>query len=80
MLPPLYAQSRNGLFLPSLPRFDESERSLVGKWKAYLKWEESNPLEIQEKEIGTLFTRIQSAYRKAVIQMRYYAEIWSVIF
>ena len=24
-------------FLPSLPKFDASERALVGKWKVYLK-------------------------------------------
>jgi cleavage stimulation factor subunit 3 len=33
----------------------------VGKWKAYLKWEKSNPLEIEEKDGATLITRIQGA-------------------
>lgn len=79
---PLYAQpaaSGGGgeqLYLPALPRFDTAERALVGKWKAYLKWEESNPLEIEEKDKATLITRIQGVYRKAVIRMRYYTEIW----
>ncbi|EDQ98396.1 uncharacterized protein LACBIDRAFT_302694 [Laccaria bicolor S238N-H82] len=72
----LYPLSSNVIFLPPLPRFDASERTLVGKWKAYLKWEESNPLEIEEKEKAMLFTRIQGVYRKAVIRMRYYSEIW----
>ncbi|EDR13145.1 uncharacterized protein LACBIDRAFT_245406 [Laccaria bicolor S238N-H82] len=72
----LYPPSSNDIFLPPLPRFDASERTLVGKWKAYLKWEESNPLEIEEKEKATLITRIQGVYRKAVIRMRYYSEIW----
>lgn len=76
----LYAQSPNELFLPSPPRFDAAERSLVGKWKTYLKWEESNPLEIEEKEKATLITRIQGAYQKAMIQMQYYTEIWLVFF
>jgi hypothetical protein len=40
-----------------LPRFDASERALASKWKAYLEWEESNPLEIDR---ATLITaRIQ---------------------
>lgn len=85
---PLYAQpsssssSSSGgggeqqLYLPALPRFDAAERALVGKWKAYLKWEESNPLEVEEKDKATLITRIQGVYRKAVIRMRYYTEIW----
>lgn len=64
------------LYLPSKPKFDAAERSLVGKWKAYLKWEESNPLEIEEKDKQTLITRLQGVYRKAVIRMRFYAEIW----
>lgn len=77
---PLYNSNPNELYLPSLPKFDSSERALVGKWKAYLKWEESNPLELEEKDKATLITRIQSVYRKAVIRMRYYTEIWCVRF
>ncbi|KAK0184254.1 hypothetical protein F5146DRAFT_938870 [Armillaria mellea] len=65
---------RPELFLPSLPSFDPAERSIVGKWKAYLKWEESNPLEIEDKPL--LILRVQTAYRKAVIRMRYFPEIW----
>jgi cleavage stimulation factor subunit 3 len=72
----IYPPDSPEIFLPSLPKFDASERALVGKWKAYLKWEESNPLEIEEKDRATLITRIQGVYRKAVIRMRYYTEIW----
>ncbi|TFK28593.1 mRNA 3'-end-processing protein RNA14 [Coprinopsis marcescibilis] len=68
--------SSSDMYLPSLPKFDATERSLVGKWKAYLKWEESNPLEIEEKDKQSLITRIQGVYRKAVIRMRFYSEIW----
>ncbi|KAJ7735126.1 Suf-domain-containing protein, partial [Mycena maculata] len=62
------------LFIPALPTFSPQERPLIGRWKAYLKWEESNPLEIEEKP--TLNSRIQMVYRKATIRMRYYPEIW----
>jgi len=48
----------------------------VGAWKNYLKWEESNPLELEEKDRLTLIQRVQSVYRKAVIRMRFYGEIW----
>ena len=76
----IYPPSSSEIFLPSLPKFDASERALVGKWKAYLKWEEGNPLEIEEKDRSTLITRIQGVYRKAVIRLRYYSEIWHVVF
>ncbi|KAG5641047.1 hypothetical protein DXG03_006292 [Asterophora parasitica] len=67
---------RPDILLPSLPTFNASERMLVGKWKAYLKWEESNPLEVEDKDKAVLISRIQAVYRKAVIRMRYYTEIW----
>jgi cleavage stimulation factor subunit 3 len=76
----IYPPNTPEIFLPSLPRFDASERALVGKWKAYLKWEEGNPLEIEEKDRATLITRIKGVYRKAVIRMRYYTEIWYRIY
>lgn len=71
-----FVNGRQEIWLPSLPKFDPAERALVGKWKAYLKWEESNPLEIEEKDKTSLITRLQGVYRKAVIRMRYYSEIW----
>ena len=76
----IYPPNSPEIFLPSLPKFDASERALVGKWKAYLKWEEGNPLEIEEKDRSTLITRIQVVYRKAVIRLQYYSEIWHVVF
>ena len=74
-------QSHNAqppLVLPRVPTFSQNERALVGAWKAYLKWEESNPLELDEKDKVVLIQRVQAVYRKAVIRMRYFAEIWSV--
>ena len=75
---PLYATDSSEMYLPSLPRFDAVERTLVGKWKVYLKWEESNPLGLTGSQEVTLITRIQGVYRKALIRMRYYTEIWLV--
>ncbi|KAG0148416.1 hypothetical protein CROQUDRAFT_654918 [Cronartium quercuum f. sp. fusiforme G11] len=46
----------------------------LDQWKAYLQWEEKNPLELQDKT--ALNARIQFAYRKAVMHMRFYCEIW----
>jgi len=68
------------IYLPPVPTFDAAERALVGKWKAYLKWEESNPLLLEDKDKPILIARIQMAYRKAIVRMRYYPEIWCVGF
>lgn len=74
--PPANPSGRQPLYLPSLPTFNSAERALVGAWKTYLKWEESNPLELDESDKPILTQRIQSIYRKAVCRMRYYGEIW----
>ncbi|KLO08580.1 Suf-domain-containing protein [Schizopora paradoxa] len=46
--------SRIPLDLPSKPIFSSSDRSLVGSWKAYLKWEEGNPLELGEGSVPSV--------------------------
>lgn len=76
--PPLPDRSNTDIFLPQVPTFDLVERTLVGKWKTYLKWEESNPLEIEDKDRAVFINRVQAVYRKAVIRMRWYSEIWFV--
>ncbi|KAK7041166.1 hypothetical protein R3P38DRAFT_3309991 [Favolaschia claudopus] len=58
--------------LPDVPTFSIEDRQLVGRWKSYLKWEEGNPMLDQK----ILVARVAHAYRKAVIEMRYYPEIW----
>ncbi|KAN0098123.1 Suppressor of forked protein (Suf) domain containing protein [Tylopilus felleus] len=78
--PPASSTSRPPIYLPPAPVFNAAERALVGSWKTYLKWEESNPLEFEEKDKATLISRIQGVYRKAVIRMRYYSEIWYMAF
>jgi cleavage stimulation factor subunit 3 len=72
----LTTSNTNTLFLPSPPTFSAQERPLIGRWKTYLKWEEGNPLEMDDKDRIHLNARIQMVYRKAVTRMRYYPEIW----
>ncbi|KAK7021706.1 hypothetical protein R3P38DRAFT_2780896 [Favolaschia claudopus] len=69
-----------GIFLPGPPTFSGQERHLIGRWKAYLKWEGGNPLELEDKDRATLVARVGHAYRKAVICLRYYPEIWFMAF
>ncbi|EJD00731.1 Suf-domain-containing protein [Fomitiporia mediterranea MF3/22] len=66
--------TRSPLNLPHKPTYNSTERQFVGAWKQYLKWEESNPFEIEER--STLITRVQGVYRKAVVRMRFFSEIW----
>jgi cleavage stimulation factor subunit 3 len=73
---PLAPPSSSTLYLPAKPTFTNEERTLVGRWKAYLRFEESNPLNAQPK---TLLQRVQDAYKKAVVRMRFYGEIWCVL-
>jgi cleavage stimulation factor subunit 3 len=78
LLPPVAAPGRPSIALPAQPTFDQADRALVGAWKTYLKWEESNPLELEEKDRPTLVSRVQSVYRKALVRMRFFGEIWWV--
>lgn len=50
------------------------DRHHVESWKKYLRWEESNPLQIED--VQALQLRILMAYRKAAMHMRFYPEIW----
>jgi cleavage stimulation factor subunit 3 len=66
------------MYLPSLPTFSQEERGLIGRSKAYIKFEEGNPLVLEDDDKATYITRVQSVYRKAVIRMRYHPEFWFV--
>ncbi|KAH8832695.1 Suf-domain-containing protein [Flagelloscypha sp. PMI_526] len=77
---PSGSPGRPTLFLTGVPDFDDADRKLVGRWKAYLKWEMDNPLEIEEKDKAVLITRLQLIFRKAVIRMRFFPEIWFMAF
>ncbi|EST04684.1 Suppressor of forked [Kalmanozyma brasiliensis GHG001] len=50
------------------------ERQQVEAWTEYLKWEESNPLLLEDQT--TLQARVTSAYRKATMFLRFYPEVW----
>ncbi|KAK4688663.1 cleavage stimulation factor subunit 3, partial [Tremellales sp. Uapishka_1] len=64
--------------LPAHPSFTDSDRMLVAAWKAYLKWEEGNPLVIEDEEL--LRARIGYAMRKCLGEMRHYPELWFYVY
>ncbi|KAI1783642.1 hypothetical protein LXA43DRAFT_1130766 [Ganoderma leucocontextum] len=59
-----------------LNQLQEHLTALVARWRLYLKWEEGNPLEIEESNWSVLLQRVQSVYKKAIVRMRFYSEIW----
>jgi cleavage stimulation factor subunit 3 len=63
--------------IPPRPLRNDQDRALVVNWRKYLKWEESNPLDIEDTPV--LQSRIGYAYRKCLTQMRFYPELWYVL-
>lgn len=76
--PPPSKSARPPIWLPRPPTFNAGDRALVGRWRQYLKWEESNPLKLDDKDKGNLHARLQGVYKKAVVRMRFFSEIWCV--
>lgn len=74
---------RTPLDLPSKPTFTAAEKTLLDNWLQYLSCEESNPLEYDlatKAGVRQFVSRIKGIYKKAIVEMRFYAEIWCVIF
>ena len=46
----------------------------MAAWKTYLKWEEGNPLVIEDAD--RLAARIGYALRKCLGEMRHFPELW----
>ncbi|KAI1786462.1 hypothetical protein LXA43DRAFT_872742, partial [Ganoderma leucocontextum] len=67
---------RPAIWLPRPPTFNQVDTALVKCWRLYLKWEEGNLVGIEESTRSVFIRRVQSAYRKAIVHMRFYPEIW----
>ncbi|ETS59675.1 hypothetical protein PaG_06607 [Moesziomyces aphidis] len=52
----------------------QRERQQVEAWTAYLQWEESNPLVLDDQ--ATMQARVLTAYRKATMYLRFFPEVW----
>ena len=62
--------------LPQPLTYTSQERHMLNGWKTYLLWEESNPLDIDEKDKTQLHARIGLIYRQALVKLRFSPEIW----
>jgi cleavage stimulation factor subunit 3 len=68
--------------VPAPPIFSLQEKTLRDKWLHYLTWEEKNPLEFElQSDQGRkdYMTRMRGVYRRAVVPMRFYGEVWYVL-
>ncbi|KAJ3047615.1 mRNA 3'-end-processing protein rna14, partial [Rhizophlyctis rosea] len=54
--------------------WSETELRMLSAWKAYIAWEKTNPLALEDK--NTLTARVVYAYKSALLMMRFYPEIW----
>ncbi len=68
------------MWLPQRPSFSCSERDLVARWRHYLIWETKDPLHLRQNDPSMFLQRVSSAYEKALVHMRFYPELWSVLF
>lgn len=64
--------------LPQRPDWkNPNDRAALDTWQRYLKWEESNPLQLDD--LNTLQGRVLFAYRKAFAEARFLPPIWWVL-
>ncbi|KAI0711702.1 hypothetical protein C8Q76DRAFT_623595 [Earliella scabrosa] len=74
--PPPTSSTEPDISFPVLPIHDQQSQGLVKRWRQYLLWEESDPLELGQISQQAYLDRVRHAYRKAMVRMRYYPEIW----
>lgn len=60
--------------IPPAPDFSENDRRIVAGWRAYVKWEESNPLATEDQSL--VVQRVSYALKKCMAQMRHFPELW----
>lgn len=84
---PVYMQARSALRqmrnilagidrnrIPKPPTWTPAERQELEQWKAWIEWEKTNPLLLDDE--NALYTRVIYAYKQGMMNMRFYPEIW----
>lgn len=52
----------------------QRERIMVEAWRKYLKWEEGNPLMLEDSK--ALQARVSFAFKKAASALQFFPELW----
>jgi cleavage stimulation factor subunit 3 len=84
---PVYMQARSALRqmrtimggldrnkVPRPPTWTPLERQELDRWKAWIEWEKSNPLILDNENV--VYSRVIYAYKQAMMNMRFYPELW----
>ncbi|KAJ3037678.1 mRNA 3'-end-processing protein rna14 [Rhizophlyctis rosea] len=56
------------------PTWNEKDLQMLRAWKAYIAWEKSNPLGLEDN--AAVNARVIYAYKSALLMLRFYPEIW----
>jgi len=64
----------NKNLLPRPVKWTERELHQLEQWKRYIRWEISNPLNLEDPAV--LSARVTWTYKQALLSMRFYPEIW----
>ncbi|KAJ7855761.1 Suf-domain-containing protein [Mycena olivaceomarginata] len=67
-----------GFFSPPCPRSPRKNDSSAGVWKAYLRWEEADPLGIKDEDRSIFTSRVEKVYRKSCDPYAFMAYSWTV--
>lgn len=79
--PSVIPGQRPRFVLPAPPVFTISDKALRDHWLKYLSWEEKNQLDFElASEAGKkdFANRLRGVYRRSVVSMRFYGEVWCV--
>ncbi|EMR08331.1 hypothetical protein PNEG_03171 [Pneumocystis murina B123] len=60
--------------IPKVPVWTEKDVEEVEQWKRWIEWEMSDPLDLKLKP--AIVTRVKYAYKQAMINLRFFPEIW----
>ncbi|QSL65933.1 hypothetical protein MERGE_003070 [Pneumocystis wakefieldiae] len=60
--------------IPKVPVWTEKDVEEVEQWKKWIEWEMSDPLDLKLKP--AIVTRVKYAYKQAMINLRFFPEIW----
>ncbi|KAG0325222.1 mRNA 3'-end-processing protein rna14 [Dissophora globulifera] len=64
----------NKNLLPRPVKWTERELHQLEQWKRYIRWERSNPLNLEDQ--AAFSARVAWTYKQALLSMRFYPEVW----
>ncbi|KAG0174771.1 mRNA 3'-end-processing protein rna14 [Apophysomyces sp. BC1015] len=69
-----FTDNLNRSAVPKPPQWSDKELQQLDLWKQYIRWEKSNPLQLDEEAL--ISERVTYAYQQAFLVLRFYPEMW----